>query len=378
MPKNDIQKKDSSEWLEVLTLSESLSRSKVAGLVSSSTMAMLLLCSAAARNPVPIIFWLIFLSVLAYYSYQRWQVFSFSKHQVRFLRFRKVVIKEISQIETIEVNQILAWFINAKISFIDGTKIELYFPMPFCAPDSNTFFAFIYQRISPRVNLSVSLLKSPAVTYIVSLILAIGVLSSVFAGSWVSAIILFLALPLFILFYIHFVKKVTKPLQGQDFSIIEPVIYFKKPDLWQFSFGIFCVFLIGLTVTIIFFDLFSKINVTGWLTVFFTLTLIRGFVPLFHAADEVVVTEGSITVRKWRRTFTCFLSEMELGDPYLSIAGQQFFIHSPTGKISVYNHKVAGESLHQVLSDLKAGKKIVPLYNPDFPGIRLEYNDALE
>lgn len=298
--------------------------------------------------------------------------------QVADIRIRgKSYMLKINEIRSIEIIQRSPWHFMASISNSEGMTIAIPLPMPGLTQKGQTLFDFVNGLKSKRVLISMRVLRSTVPFYFVGLF-ALSLLIAIVQLPQHINLLLAFGLTVIVGSLYFLINFYSKPLQSKEESDIEPVIFMKKPSIGHMIYGVVSmIFSLGIVTGLIWQVIVSR----NFTMLFFCISLQHSWKlggDFFAARESVTVTEGQIIIKSGRKSFTAYLDDIEVGEPYKTLFGQKLRISTRDRSILIFNHICGGESVYDILHAVKMGKKVVPLYNPDFPGIRLEYNDALE
>ena len=289
----------------------------------------------------------------------------------------KSYMLKISDISSIEIIQRSPWHFKASILTSDGRTIAIPLPMPGLTQKEHTLFDFINVLKSKRIIISLRVLRSTVPFYFVGLFALTLLIAIVQLPQYINLFLTFgLAVIVGSLYFL--VYFYSKPLQGIEESDLEPIIFLKKPSVGLMIYGVVSIlFSLGIISGLVWQVIVSR----NFTMLFFCTSLQHSWKlggDFLAARESVTVTEGQIIIKSGRKSFTAYLDDVEVSEPYKTLFGQRLRISTGDRFILIFNHICGGESVYDILHAMKMGKKIVPLYNPDFPGIRLEYNDALE
>ena len=159
-------------------------------------------------------------------------------------------------------------------------------------------------------------------------------------------------------------------------SLSEPIIYSKLPDRLTKIISVGSMFFVIWIVAAIVFAANSLYSAYFPLLIATALTLIYNIRPTaWSSFEEVVVTEGRIRIRKFRKVYEAYVNDVNI-EIIPNLLLDRIVISTDVWKIEIGDHIVAGEKLSKTIEKLKQGQSIRPILSEEHPGFKFEYNDA--
>lgn len=170
----------------------------------------------------------------------------------------------------------------------------------------------------------------------------------------------------------------------EEFS--EPVIFSRNPNYgvgWA-GIGIAAtligalIFSLTRLITLIIFSQNEKATLTTLIVLGIAVLLFLIHIIYRYTFAGAVVTEGRAVIWKGFRRYETFISDIEIAKTasYKKLTAGDILVRGPGWWVNIPDFQIGAARFSEVITVLKQGHKLPPIYDEEHPGFLVDYNDA--
>ena len=179
--------------------------------------------------------------------------------------------------------------------------------------------------------------------------------------------------------------KFTPKKVGRREEFSEPVIFSRNPNYglgWAgigISASLIGLFIFAMTRVLNVVDMTwnTKTTLVGILAIGTVLLLFCIHVIYQYVFSGAVVTEGRVVIRKGFRRYEGFISDIEIDRAvdYKRLTAGEILVRGPGWWVNIPNFRIGAAKFAEVITYLKQGHKLPPIFDEEHPGFLVDYND---
>lgn len=185
---------------------------------------------------------------------------------------------------------------------------------------------------------------------------------------------------------VHRQYNFTPKKIGRREEFSEPVIFSRNPNYgvgWA-GIGIAAtligalIFSLTRLIPLIKISLNEKATLTTFIVLGIAVLLFLIHIIYRYTFAGAVVTEGRAVIRKGFRRYEAFISDIEIAKTanYKKLTAGDILVRGPGWWVNIPDFQIGAARFSEVITFLKQGHKLPPIYDEAHPGFLVDYNDA--